>query len=158
MRWTQNCRQTRWVDTAITAVSSPFEGRKTWDAQHTTICLSFQVMSMSKKKKMGVGGCYHFTTEEGKPTSSKTTKKWLGGCSHYSHTSQWVKTRLHWPWFHKHTRFSTGWSCTHTILRNLTLKIIPPRQGKITISHPYILLYSWSVRSTESYHGHTVQH
>lgn len=129
-------RQTRWVDTAITAVSSPFEGRKTWDAQHTPqSALSSQVMSMFKKKKKRGVTIYN----RGEQTSSRDYKKWLGDCSQYSHahththalTSRWVKTRLHWPWFHKHKPFSTGLNCTkelQNVERPHTLKIVPPRR------------------------------
>ena len=50
------------------------------------------------------------------------------------------------------------------MLRDHVLKIISPRKtGKddesvSSHSHSYILLYNWSVRSTESYHGHKIQH
>lgn len=102
---------------------------------HTTISFKFSsYVYVQKKKKRGVT-----IYNRGEQTSSRDYKKWLGDCSQYSHahtrthalTSRWVKTRLHWPWFHKHKPFSTGLNCTkelQNVERPHTLKIVPPRR------------------------------
>lgn len=98
---------------------------------HTTIRFSSYVYVQKKKKKRVT--IYNRREQ----TSSRDYKKWLGDCSQYSHTSRWVKTRLNWPWFHKHKPFSTGLSCTkelQNVLRDLILKIIPPRLGNDELS------------------------
>lgn len=86
-------------------------------------------------------------------------------------TTRGSQTRLNWPWFRERAQFSTGSS--FTFLRNRILIINPStkmgggggydKQNMISClsvqhSHSYILLYNWSLRSTESYHGRIIQH
>lgn len=134
---------------------------------HTTIRLKFQVISMLKKKKRKKGGQAVIILWQWKWNESQqaqNTKKvtwWLLPVFKPRSGSQ---TRLNWPWFHE-----------RAVFHRFELSIIekPHTHHKsfhrdrgenminclsVQLSRSYALLYNWSLRSTESYHGHVIQH
>lgn len=107
---------------------------------HTTISLSSQVMSVPKKKeKWGRGRekGLPFTTEENQQARNTTKSDLVAAPNIHTQTSRWVKTRLNWPWFHKHIPFSTGLSCTKEFWLNLILNKSFPQYREIMISFQF---------------------
>lgn len=73
------------------------------------------------------------------------------------------QAQLNWPWFRQRVLSSTGSS--FTFMRNLRLKNPSTKMGggykhdQLYFSPTQLfLLYNWSLRSTESYHGRIIQH
>lgn len=88
---------------------------------HTTISLSSQVMSMFKKKKKknwrGRGKVTIYNRgETNKLERLQKVTWWLLPYSH-THLDGW-KTRLNWPWFHKHILFFHRFKLYKEFLRN----------------------------------------
>lgn len=161
MRWTQTAdRRDESTPPELQCVLLKEERLEMHSTHHNQLKVSSYIYAQKKE-----GGCY-FTTVEMKANKLRRLQKkkkvtwWLLPIFKPRGGSQ---TRLNWPWFHERAPFSTGSS--FPLLRNLILIINPSTETgdmisclSVQHSHSYILLYNWSLRSTESYHGHVIQH
>lgn len=139
---------------------------------HATISLSSQLVSMfNKKGKKREGGGVTIYNRRAQTSSREraTTKSDLVTAPNI-HTSRWVENPTKTGRGSVNKPFPTGRSCTKRVAKMSinTSSLNSSRQdgeindrGRLSVSsrsHSYVLLYNWSVRSTESYHGHIIQH
>lgn len=177
MRWTQTAdRRDELMPLELQWVLLKEERLEMHSTHHNQLKVSSYIYAQ-KKGVVGKwgrgGGCYHFTTVEMKANKlrrlqKKKTQSDLVAAPNVQNLV--VGDKPDWTGLGStNAPFSTGSSFTW--LRDLTL-IRNPSTGvggwgwgvdmisclSVQHSHSYILLYNWSLRSTESYHGHVIPH
>lgn len=180
MRWTQTAdRRDELIPLELQWVLLKEERLEMHSTHHNQLKVSSYIYAQKRGGGEGGGAVIILQQWKWKPTSSEDYKKKKKTQSDLVaapniQTSWWVTNPTELALVPQTHRFSTGSSFTW--LRDLTLIRNPSTRGgsgvwgvggggvdlisclSVQHSHSYILLYNWSLRSTESYHGHVVQH
>jgi len=138
--------------------------------RHNQLKFSTCVYVQQKREKKRGGGVTIYNRRAQTSSRERATTKSDLVTAPNIHTSRWVENPTKTGRGSVNKPFPTGRSCTKRVAKMSinTSSLNSSRQdgeindrGRLSVSsrsHSYVLLYNWSVRSTESYHGHIIQH